>query len=256
MCQVCADPNRWVLKQSDPVDEEIQTTIEEFAGVLQDWHESILQALGSLGIDLASEAAVELAIERQLDPYSNRWAVVLRDAWTRAAEAGRSAAIRQFELDISWEITDPQTEQALQENAQRDAELTQNRMVGDISSAISDAYQQGHGIDEISQTLQEDVFEDMRGYESRRLARTTGMSGANKGRLSGLRDAGFPSKTWMARDDPKTRPEHVEMDNVTVPIDESFTVGDGYTAQYPGDISLPPHLRIHCRCLILPDGEP
>lgn len=251
MCQVCADPNRWILKQSDPVDQEIQTTLEQFRGVLQNWHESILQALGSLGIDLGSPGAVELALERLLDPYRQRWSVVLQNAWSRSAEAGRSDAIQTFELDISFEITDPLTEQALRENGQRDAELTQQRMVGDLSEAMSNAYQQGHGIPEISNTLQDEVFPDMRGYESRRLARTTGISGANKGRLSGFEDAGATEKTWMARDDAITRPAHVAADNQTVPLGEPFVVG-GEEAQYPGDPSLSPWLRMNCRCIILP----
>lgn len=254
MAHVCCDPNRWVLKQSDPVDQEIQTTLEQFQGVLQNWHESILQALGTLGIDLASQGAVEIALEQILDPVRERWSVVLQDAWSRSAEAGRSDAIQTFEWDISWEITDPATNQALQENGQRDAELTQQRMVGDISEAISNAYQEGLGIDEISETLREDVFEDMRSYESRRVARTTGISGANKGRISGFEDAGAAAKTWMARDDNDTRPEHIAADNQTVPLGESFDVG-GESAEYPGDPTLSPHLRINCRCLVLPEFD-
>lgn len=254
MCQLCADPNRWLLKQSDPVDEEIQTTIEEFAGVLQSWHTDIIAALGTLGIDFASEGAVQLAVERQLDPYSDRWVLVLQDAWERVAEAGRSVAIQEFDLDIDWQITDPATRDALDEHGQVAAEHTQTRMVGDVSAAITEAYDDGVGIDEIASRLQEDVFPDMRGHEARRVARTEGIGGANKGRLSGFEDAGAGGKDWMARDDSLTRQSHNQADNQTVGIDESFTVG-GHDAQYPGDPSLPPEERIYCRCLVLPNFD-
>lgn len=254
MAHACSDPNRWLLKQSDQTDEEIQTTIEEFSAVLQEWHSSIVEALGSLGIDLASEAAVRATVERQLDPYRERWAVVLEDAWTRGAEAGRSAAIQEFSLDISWEITDPNTVDALEEHGRQAAEQTQERMTGDISEALVEGYEDGHGIDEISDTLQEDVFPDMQGYETRRVARTEGISSANRGRLSGFRDSGATDKSWMARDDPKTRPSHNEADNQTVSLGESFVVG-GHEAMFPGDPSLPISERANCRCLVLPEFD-
>lgn len=254
MCQICRDPNRWLLKQSDQTEQEMQTTMEEFAAVLQSWHSSIVEALGTLGIDLASEAAVQVAIEGLLDPYRERWAVVLEDAWTRGADAGRSAAVQEFSLDISWEITDPNTVDALEEHGQQAAEQTQERMTGDISEALVEGYQEGHGIDEISDTLQEDVFPDMQGYETRRVARTEGISSANRGRLSGFQDSSATAKTWMARDDDDTRDSHDEADNQTVPLGETFSVG-GHDAMFPGDPSLPVGERANCRCLVLPEFD-
>lgn len=248
------DPNRWLFKQErDPqVQTVIQTTIQEFAGVLQQWHDSILDALGVLGIDLASEGAVELAIERLLDPYRQRWAIVLRDAWTDSAEAGRSAAIQQFSLEIDFSITDPATIETLEEHGQVAADFTQSRMTGDISEAISEAYQDGLGIDEITETLQDDVFPDMKTWEARRVARTEGIAGANKGRLTGFEDAGASAKRWMARDDSATRDSHLTVDNQERSISESFVTGAGNEAMYPGAPSLPPSDRINCRCIVLP----
>jgi uncharacterized protein with gpF-like domain len=255
MCIKCAGPNHALLhKRADAVDQVIQRTLQEFSGILQQWHDSILDALGSLGIDLATEGAVELAIERQLDPYRQRWALVLKNAWKDGANAGRAVGIRQFSLDISFDIVDPNTVDALEEHGETAAEFTQSRMTGDLSKAISDAYQAGYGIDEITELLEEDVFPDMQTWEARRVARTEGMAGANKGRLTGFVDAGASDKTWMARDDEDTRESHNEADNQTVPIGEPFTVG-GESAQYPGDPSLPPEERIHCRCLVLPEFD-
>jgi uncharacterized protein with gpF-like domain len=256
MCQLCRDPNRWLLKQQrDPqVEQVVQTTIQQFENVLQNWHDSILDALGTLGIDLASEGAVEVAVEQLLDPYRDRWAIVIKNAWKEGAEAGRSAAIQEFSLDISWDIVDPNTVDALEEHGEKAAEHTQSRMTGDLSEAISDAYQAGYGIDEIARLLRDDVFEDMQTWEARRVARTEGIAGANKGRLTGFKDAGASVKRWMARDDSDTRPSHNEADNQTVPLGESFTVG-GESAAYPGDPTLSPGERINCRCLVLPEFD-
>lgn len=260
MCQHCSltgEHDRLVrlAKTSPETDRVIEQMIADFAAILQNWHDSILDALGEIGVDLAQEGAVRVVLERRLDPYRESWDIVFENVWKDSAEAGRSTAIRRHNLDISFDIVDPETTAALEDHGRKAAEQTQHRMTGDMASAISDAYQAGYGIDEIAQLLRDDVFEDMKTWEARRCARTEGMAGANKGRLISYKDAGAAGKRWMARDDDDTRDSHENADNQTVPITEPFTIGKGYSAQYPGDPNLPVGERANCRCLVQPEWD-
>lgn len=250
------EANRGLLRKARApgVERVIQRTLDEFTGILQRWHDSILDALESISIDLSSEGAIRARIERTLNPYREEWVTVIENAWLDGAEAGRAAAIQRHSLDISWSITDPVTRQALKDHAQEAADQVQQRMVGDISAAISEAYDEGFGPDRIAQVLREDVFPDMTGYEAKRVARTEGVSAGNRGRQSSIQDAGASQKRWMARDDDRTRHSHNEADGQTVDVGEPFTVG-GEEAMFPGDPTLPPEERIHCRCLILPEFD-
>lgn len=249
------DPNEYFLKNRPPeVEQSIQSTLRDFANVLQDWHDSILTALTSLGIDLTSEGTIRMAVERQLNPFRDEWVTVIQNAWTDGAEAGRSAAIRRHSLDISYEIVDPDTTDAMREHGREAAEQVQERMTGDISEALAEAYEDGMGIPEMAQMLQDEVFPDMQGYEAERVARTESISAANRGRQSGFEDADVPYQRWMARDDSQTRHSHNEADNQVVEVGEQFEVG-GHSARFPGDPSLPPGERINCRCIILPHYE-
>lgn len=75
-------------------------------------------------------------------------------------------------------------------------------------------------------------------------------------------DEGVPMvKTWVATTRPpsseRTRPTHLEADGQTVPLTESFVVGES-RLQYPGDPSGPAGEVIQCRCTLIIEaaGEP
>jgi hypothetical protein len=56
-------------------------------------------------------------------------------------------------------------------------------------------------------------------------------------------------KVWVATGDERTRPTHADADGQTVPLDETFQVGEG-ELMYPGDESGPPEEVINCRCAV------
>lgn len=66
-------------------------------------------------------------------------------------------------------------------------------------------------------------------------------------------------KAWQTVNDDRVRAEHLAaQDEAPVPINAPFEVG-GFLADYPGDPSLPPDLRINCRCVVVlvdETGEP
>lgn len=70
-------------------------------------------------------------------------------------------------------------------------------------------------------------------------------------------------KRWLATEDHRTRPDHVEADGQTVPFDQPFIIGadsaegghPGYAMMYPHDPAGPPHEVINCRCVLLLEEE-
>ena len=60
-------------------------------------------------------------------------------------------------------------------------------------------------------------------------------------------------KVWLTMRDSRVRSAHAEADGQTVPVQGVFDIG-GFPARYPGDPSLPPELRIGCRCFLAPAG--
>lgn len=60
-----------------------------------------------------------------------------------------------------------------------------------------------------------------------------------------------PAKTWVATDDARTRPTHVEADKQRTLLRSPFRVG-GASLLFPGDPTGPAAEVINCRCSILP----
>jgi 2'-5' RNA ligase len=91
------------------------------------------------------------------------------------------------------------------------------------------------------------------------IARTEVNSAANAGEITQLRSFDLPTatKTWLATEDERTRPEHADADGQTVAIDETFDV-DGEALDHPGDPSGSPGNIINCRCTAtfeIPDDD-
>jgi hypothetical protein len=57
------------------------------------------------------------------------------------------------------------------------------------------------------------------------------------------------TKTWVAKDDAKTRPSHLLADGETVSIGSAFNVG-GFMLRYPHDPFGPPQETVNCRCKV------
>lgn len=247
-------PNQILLARRSPmVDDVIQNTLDRFRSILSNWHGDILAALESNAIDLTTAATVRIALRRVLNPYADQWDLVVTDMWQEGARAGREASVRRHSFEISYDISRDSVTQALQENGQEAARMIKDRMVGDLSEALAEANEEGLSIDEITETLQDDVFPGMEGYQARRVARTSVIAGSNKGSLSSYQEAsGVEGKKWLSTDDPRTRRSHDQCDGQERPLGKPFTTGAGNKAMYPGAFSLPVSDRVNCRCSLSP----
>jgi hypothetical protein len=94
------------------------------------------------------------------------------------------------------------------------------------------------------------------------IARTEAIGAMNAGRMEGFAAvvADDPEEEWelmwLATDDSRTRPTHVEADGQRVPWGAPFSVG-GFSLAFPGDPLGPPQEVIQCRCvpLLVDSGE-
>lgn len=84
------------------------------------------------------------------------------------------------------------------------------------------------------------------------MATNGGATAVNGGLFSSARwfsDGGTKSvvKTWIAREDEKTRLTHALVDNTTVSVNDVFNVG-GFPLRYPHDPFGPVSETVNCRC--------
>lgn len=89
------------------------------------------------------------------------------------------------------------------------------------------------------------------------IARTETLSANNQGGLASWTAVhqslapmgGQVYKTWLATEDSRTRPDHIDIDGTEVGVDDSFSVGED-TMNGPGDESADPGNTINCRCTL------
>lgn len=138
-----------------------------------------------------------------------------------------------------------------------------NEVYGLVSHIIDKATTNGASIPDVQEQI-EQLFGDTSVEKWKNRARTvarTEVVGAYNG---GLHDAfsmivaNDPDtawvKRWLATEDSRTRPDHVEADGQTVPFGQPFIVG-GFSMMHPHDPDAPAKETINCRCVELLEEE-
>lgn len=145
--------------------------------------------------------------------------------------------------------------------AQRENRLNAvpNEVFGLVSHIVDAATTNGASIPDVTAQVEE-LFADtsMPTWKSRaRTVARTEVVGAYNGGLHDAfamivhNDPGTPwVKRWLATEDSRTRPDHVEADGQTVPFSQPFVVG-GFHMQYPHDPDGPAKEIVNCRCVEL-----
>lgn len=141
-----------------------------------------------------------------------------------------------------------------------------NEVFGLVSKIIDSATTNGASIPDVTAQVQE-LFSDT-GMETwknraRTVARTEVVGAYNGGTYDAFSmivaaDPGTAwVKRWLATEDKRTRPDHVEADGQVVPFSSPFIVG-GYQMMYPHDPTAPAKEVVNCRCIPLLEeqGEP
>jgi len=134
-----------------------------------------------------------------------------------------------------------------------------DEVYGAVAHIIDSATTNGASIPDVTDQI-EQLFGDTSTEKWKNRARTvarTEVVGAYNG---GLHDAfsmivaADPDtewvKRWLATEDSRTRPDHVEADGQVVPFGQPFIVG-GYSMMHPHDPDAPAKETINCRCVEL-----
>ncbi len=123
-----------------------------------------------------------------------------------------------------------------------------------IREILSDAALTGASISEIVQVLESNT--EMSSMRARRISRTETITAANTASLINAKELGLPmNKIWLSINDRRTRHSHLNVDNITIGVDDYFNVG-GATMQNPGarkqqnGLPVPPAQTVNCRCTL------
>lgn len=123
-----------------------------------------------------------------------------------------------------------------------------------IAKILEDAATSGASINDVVRSITgSSEFGEMR---ARRIARTETVTAANGAAIINAKELGLPMrKIWLAIHDKRTRHSHRSVDNVTIPLDDSFLVGAARMGQpgarrQPNGSSVPPQYVVNCRCTL------
>lgn len=138
---------------------------------------------------------------------------------------------------------DPKVSSRLKRYKFEASERTKARVTEDINNILGEAYREGWGPRHVGEKIQE-RFNQLSGYEARRIAQTELNTTRNMVQYNRLKDDEMPYKIWHSAHDARTRKSHLDVDEEIVPIDEKFSNG----LMYPGDKSGPIREWVNCRC--------
>ena len=171
-----------------------------------------------------------------------------------AAERGRQVVIN--ELGERVNPFPDRTLNKIKEHTFEASKRTVERIRGDVMENLAQSQSEGLGIDEAGARLNE-VFDNLAGYEARRIARTEINSAQNIGAHETMLEKRVQYEQWWTADDSDVRDgtegpaDHMEMHGQIIRTENLFSNG----LRYPGDrdggeatISE----WINCRCRVVP----
>lgn len=136
--------------------------------------------------------------------------------------------------------------------------VTLSRVNDNINSLLTEGYQSGKGINYVANLLTE-RFNQLREWESRRIARTEIHNSHNTAVNDSYKEMGIEYTMWITSHDDKVRglkptdtADHVELDGEIIRLGDTYSNG----LKYPGDTDGPIEEWINCRCSNAPFNMP
>lgn len=261
MCQAChgsiSKTRRRVLTKQDFSPEEeraFQWWLDEYRDALGPIEEDIEGWLNGADADeLASLDTIRSELQSRIGGYTSDFETIFREGGNRAAEAGRALAGRRYELDIAFDVIPSNTLDAIDDWVETAAGSTLETITEDATRWLRGAHEEGLSIDEISNVINDELFEgQLEGHVAERAARTGTISTSNAGSESAFRDADSVVATeWLTEIDGREREDHAKANGQVIPVDSTFVVG-GVEMDHPGDPAAPIEQIANCRCTHLP----
>ena len=130
------------------------------------------------------------------------------------------------------------------------SERTLKRVDENINQILTEGYKSGYGIDYVSNEISK-RFEQLRTWESVRIARTEIHTAHNQGIMKSYETLGVEYTQWISSHDHRVRglkktdkANHVKMDREIIPFGGTYSNG----LAYPGDMNGKIEEWINCRC--------
>lgn len=149
--------------------------------------------------------------------------------------------------DVGLFRTNPQIEDSLRYNTFQASDTTLARVTQNITNNLADSYHEGLGIRDAGRRITKE-FAGLKGWESRRIARTEINSAQNEGAFSAYGELGVEYQMWWTGNDNRVRDSHRPLHGHIVAVGNTFSNG----LLYPGDKSGPIKEWINCRCTSIP----
>ena len=151
------------------------------------------------------------------------------------------------EEDVGLFRTNPQIEDGLRNNTFQASDITLERVSQNITNNLADSYHDGLGIRDAGRKINKE-FAGLKGWESRRIARTEINTAQNEGAFSAYDELGVEYHMWWTGNDARVRDSHRPLHGHIVAVGNTFSNG----LLYPGDKSGPIKEWINCRCTTVP----
>nr|WP_303235822.1 phage minor head protein [Methanosphaera cuniculi] len=140
------------------------------------------------------------------------------------------------------------TNTLLQTKIENRTELVTQRINKEIKEILKTSETEGIGTKQVAEKLQK-KFNQLKGYEAERIARTEINSANNKVAFEEIfNDETVQYKQWITCDDNRVRTTHIELDEQITRVGDKFSNG----LQYPGDHQGKASEVINCRCTLIP----
>jgi uncharacterized protein with gpF-like domain len=120
--------------------------------------------------------------------------------------------------------------------------------VAKIRLELTEGVAQGESIPQLASRIDSLYLDQIIPNRSTVIARTEVVASSNYASIESAKQSGLTlNKVWLATEDARTRPAHVEADGQEVAMDEKFNV-DGEELDYPGDSTASAANVCNCRC--------
>jgi|GEM_PF-2065453 len=154
-------------------------------------------------------------------------------------------------IDYDFDMLDPVVVSWLKKHQYIFADQITQTTIIELQAELKAGFDAGETMHEIVDRVS-NVFEGTvraTGARALLIARTEIITASNFGKSYAYREMGIERKQWIASYGAMTppRPSHDRAHRQIIAQDEQFVVGSE-TAEYPGDPSLSPAERCHCRC--------
>lgn len=255
---LCACGELPAFKQVDRETEQAESKlVRELARLFTRVENRIISQLVKLGYIPSTIEARRLFISEFVQATYGDFTEKIVKAAQQEQRRGRVITLQELKengLQVDFTEFDPWTANRLKEKVYTFSQSTLDSLIGDVAESLNRSYEQGLGIDDAAKELRQ-VFQGLRGYRLRLIARTEINSAQNEGAQRTMEEYGVQYKQWLTARDlrvrgnkPTDKANHIKMHGEVVGIHERFSNG----LYIPGDRTGPIAEWINCRCWIRP----